>query len=263
MSVRNVVKVMNFHSLLRVDSARKKAEKYFVLEEELTSMIDNIVNNKNFILDKKALKVNPKKPALNIYISNDYGFCGNFNFVINEFIKDGGQSQKIFIGKKIKTKSDDVLLDMSKDNFATDFYKIEEIIQNSINNLEHSSINVYYNHYYSVNNIKPVKKCIFPVDFKKEKKYTYDEDFVSEGDINSLLTNMVTLYICYEIKIAEINSWASENVMRQQITRESLKKIDERDEERQRITSKIKKYKRFQKNIESYLKVRIKEGDEK
>ena len=27
-SIKNVVKVMNFHSLLRVDKARKKAEKY-------------------------------------------------------------------------------------------------------------------------------------------------------------------------------------------------------------------------------------------
>ena len=35
MRIRNVVKVMNFHSLLRVDSARRNAEKYFEYEKEL------------------------------------------------------------------------------------------------------------------------------------------------------------------------------------------------------------------------------------
>ena len=44
MRVRNVVKVMNFHSLLRVDSAKKTAAKYQTMEENLLDMIDGIVN---------------------------------------------------------------------------------------------------------------------------------------------------------------------------------------------------------------------------
>ena len=43
---------MNFHSLLRVSSARKKAEKLDNYERELFNMIDSILNNKNLILDK-------------------------------------------------------------------------------------------------------------------------------------------------------------------------------------------------------------------
>ena len=68
MRIKSVVKVMNFHSLLRVDSSRKKAEKYFAYEKELTDFVDNILNNRNLIMDKKLLKLNKNKRPLNIYI---------------------------------------------------------------------------------------------------------------------------------------------------------------------------------------------------
>ena len=68
MRIKSVVKVMNFHSLLIVDSSRKKAEKYFVYEKELTDFVDNILNNRNLIMDKKLLKLNKNKRPLNIYI---------------------------------------------------------------------------------------------------------------------------------------------------------------------------------------------------
>ena len=55
------------------------------------------------------------------------------------------------------------------------------------------------------------------------------------------------LYICYNIKIIECNSWAAENVMRERITRESIKKIDEIETEKEimeRIEEKEKNFKR-------------------
>jgi len=55
------------------------------------------------------------------------------------------------------------------------------------------------------------------------------------------------LYICYNIKILECNSVASENVMRERITRESIKKIDELETEKEimnRINEKEKNFKR-------------------
>jgi hypothetical protein len=64
----------------------------------------------------------------------------------------------------------------------------------------------------------------------------------------------IALYICYEIKICEMNSYAAENVVRQQITRESLKKIDELEEEKTMVERKAKKQKDFQKIIENYRK---------
>ena len=51
MSIKNVVKVMNFHSLIRVDKARKKAAMYFDTEEELFKLIKKVIFNKNIILE--------------------------------------------------------------------------------------------------------------------------------------------------------------------------------------------------------------------
>ena len=68
MKVKSVVKIMNFHSLLRVNSAKKKAEKLDGYEKELSKMIDTILNNKNFILDKKSLVPPKDKNDLTILV---------------------------------------------------------------------------------------------------------------------------------------------------------------------------------------------------
>ena len=57
MEIKSVVKVMNFYSLLRVDSSKKKAEEFFGYEQSVRDFIDNILNKKNLILDKKMIKM--------------------------------------------------------------------------------------------------------------------------------------------------------------------------------------------------------------
>ena len=83
MGVKNVVKVMNFHALIRVDAAKRKARRYQLMEKEVMSMLDQIMNNRNLILDKSILKPNPDKPKLTIYLGSDFGFCGNYNSLVN------------------------------------------------------------------------------------------------------------------------------------------------------------------------------------
>ena len=74
-SVKNIVKVMNFHSLIRVDKAKKKAAKFNEVEHELMRTLAALVYNINLRLDKKMLKENPNGVDLNIYVGNDMGFC--------------------------------------------------------------------------------------------------------------------------------------------------------------------------------------------
>ena len=64
MSIRNIVKVMNFHALIRVDNAKRKADKYRMMEEQLYRMMDVIMNNRNLILDKKVMEPNPNSTML-------------------------------------------------------------------------------------------------------------------------------------------------------------------------------------------------------
>lgn len=259
MKIESVVKVMNFHALLRVDSSRKQAEKFFEYEKELNEFADNILNNRNLALDKKVLKTNPKGKPLNIYIANDLGFCGNFNSNVNEVMKKDKDSQRIIIGKKIKNEEKNVLLTISKEEYKERQKEIEDILYDSVKNNKNSEINIIYNHYYNISEMQLVKKKILPIEKAKDKRKLYQEDFIIEGDINHILINIITLYLSYEIKIAQDNSYASENVMRQTITKQSLDKLKEIKEEKTKEQRKITKQKNFKKTLENYTNNMLKE----
>lgn len=254
---------MNFHSLLRVNNAKKIAERFFEYEKEITNFVDNILNNRNLILDKRVLKTPAKGKELNIYIANDLGFCGNFNSSVHkEMVKDEN-ADKILIGSKImKKKTNNVLLSMSKEEYKDNIYKIEAILQDAIQKMKYSKINLVYNHYFNISNIELIRKTLLPLDRKSDGIEDYKEDFVVEGEINDILLNIIVLYLSYEIKIAEENSYASENIMRQMITKESLKKIEEIEEENIRVERKIRKAKVFKKTLEIYTNRKVIQDNE-
>ena len=118
MSVKNVVKVMNFHSLLRVNSARRKVNEAFMYENEIKGIISSIVNNRIFKEDNLSIKMASGKKELNVYIGSDLGFCASFNADIINFLKaDDKDNDKIIIGKKINIVKDNVLLFMNKEDY--------------------------------------------------------------------------------------------------------------------------------------------------
>ncbi len=254
MKIKSVVKVMNFHSLLRVDSARKKAEKYFEYEKSLTDFADHILNNKNLILDKKIVQLNKKSKPLNIYIANDFGFCGNFNSNISKKILEDIESDKIIIGKKVIKNSQEALIKITKEEFLKGTQNIEKILYDSIVNSKNSEVNIIYNHYYNISKMVLVKKKILPIEKSSDiSNYKYKLDFVVEGDINKILLNIIIMYLSYEIIVATENSYASENVLRQMITTQSLKKISDIEEEVKKKERKKKNAKSFKKVIENYI----------
>lgn len=253
MRIKNVVKVMNFHSLLRVDKARKEAEKYRNVGEEVTNIISRIVYNKNMILDKNILTPDKNKPKLNIYIANDYGFCGNFNSLISRQIKKDVDDYKIIIGQKIIYSDDKILLKIEKDRFYEHFKEIENCIDNALENLSYSEINLYYNHYNSSTSFDYKKIRLFPIQFNGE--YYEGEDFVKETDITKMLKSLISFYICYELRMSECNSRAAENVLRSQITKQALNKINEKEEEIKNKERKKKTEKSIKKTVENYKKV--------
>ena len=256
--IKNIVKVMEIHSLLRVDSSKKKAEKYFGYEDEITHFMNVILNNRNFILDKKILSFERKEKVLNIYIGNDLGFCGNFNSSINSLIKQDEQADKIIIGKKLKNQSNNVLTYLTKEEYFDNIGRVENILYDAIINQKYKEINVIYNHYYNISKIELITKELLPL--KKMEKLDpkeYKDDFVVEGDITDILVNLIVLYIMCELKVAIENSYASENIMRQAITRESLKKIDEIDTEAAKVERIEKKNKDFKVTLENSTKIKL------
>lgn len=258
-SLMKVVKVMNFHALLKVDNAKAKADELMNVSGELTKLIQRIIYNKNLVLDKNVLKPDPKNPKLSIYIANDLGFCGNFNAVINDQIQKDKDVYKIIIGKQIKYRDELTILAIDKKDFYNDFKKIEEIITKAILNLTYSQINVYYNHYYNSTTFDFVKAQVFPVEFSG--KYYEGEDFVVETDIHKMLSNMLSFYICYELKMYEKNCFAAENIKRSIITKLSLDKLKEIQEKEKAKQVKKKKESIILKTVENYKKTTYNEEE--
>ncbi len=257
MSVKNVVKVMNFHALLRVNGARRKVEKAYKYERELLYVISMIINNRIFNQEHLSIKFPEKAKDLNIYIGSDLGFCASFNSDIEGQIElDNDENDKIIIGKRIKKEVNNVLLFMEKDQFLDKEGEILDIVLDGIMSKRYSNINIIYIHYYNLNKQELIKRKILPVDFdkdifnKEDIKVRQDEDFVIEGDLNFILWNLISEYVRAEIKIAESWSWASENVKRQMFTNESLKKIEEKEEEDSMLERKARHSKDFKVIVE-------------
>ena len=253
MKIKNVVKVMNFQSLLRMNKALEEADKYHDVGKEITEILRRIMYNKNLILDKSILIPDSEKPKLNIYIANDYGFCGNFNAEVSKQIRKDKDEYKIIIGKKIVYNDDKVLLKIDKDDFNKRFMEIEKCVDDAIHSMNYSQVNVYYNHYHSLTSFEFVRIQLFPVEFRGE--YYEGEDFVIETDINKFIGSLMTFYICYQLRMCESISFAAENVLRSQITSSALDKIEEKEEELKHEELKQRKEKSILKSVENFKKI--------
>ena len=252
-NVKNIVKVMNFHSLVRVDKAKRDAEKFRNVDIELDKILYQLLNNRNLKLDKKMLLTNENGITINIYIANDMGFCADFNSSIKKAMMDDKDSYKIIIGKKVfpEKKNDAVLLELKKKEYLSDYQKIDKVIYENIKKGNIKEVNVIYNRYINVNDIVLDKKRIYPleIDDQKYPDVPVTSDFVIETDISELFSNIVSLLLCYQVQILERSSWASENVMREKVTRESSKKIEEIENIKKQMARKEKHDKDFKKQL--------------
>ncbi|MCR5145493.1 MAG: F0F1 ATP synthase subunit gamma [Lachnospiraceae bacterium] len=253
-NIRAVVKVMNFHSLLRVNKSRDDAKKYIAMEEILTEMIDSIMNNRNIILDSRALKVNPDNPKLHIYIGSDMGFCANINSQVKRAMSEaeGVNTENIIIGRKLVVGRDvESILYQTREEYDSDPSTVLGIIEDAIRTRKYSSITITYNHYYNSSNVDMVTKQLFPME-KTDNSDDHKEDFTIEGDADELLQDLMVLYSKYFMEIAASTSSAAENINRQSVTTQSLHKIDERDEVRKIENRRAENDKKFAKVLSSY-----------
>lgn len=259
MKIKAVVKVMNFHSLLRVDNSRKRAEHYEAMQSELVEMMRIIVNNRNLRLDKLIRKPDPDLPILRFYIGSDFGFCGNVNSSVTSMMNneenEDNEVESIVIGKKLKNK--DAVLHIQQEEFADRLGEIKEYLVRSVKENAWSAIEIGYNRYYNSGLIKPQIDRIFPLDLTDDgstNEAALLADFMIEGDPKELLQGMMISYLEYELKIAMASSYASENLMRQNSTSESLKKIDEIEEEELKEERKERNAEAFKKTVDSFVK---------
>lgn len=256
MNVKAVVKVMNFHALLRVDSSGRRANRYNTMEQELAAMMRIIQSNQNLKLDKHIKLPDPSLPKLRIYIGSDLGFCGSVNTGVSNAIREDKTSEKIVVGRKLHRPSD-VSLYLTRESYDNEFDKVRSYIERAVRERCWSAIELVYNHYYNVSSVKLVEKKIYPLELKEasedELKNCWD-DFEIEGDARNLLELMTISCLLYEVRIAAVSAYASENIMRQNATTESLKKLDEIEVEQRREERKKKTQESFRKTIDSFVK---------
>ncbi len=260
MNVKAVVKVMNFHALLRVESSKNLAQKYTAVSEELENMMSIITSNKNLKKDKKIKNPKSDLPALKIYLGSDYGFCGSVNTALSSRISQDDGSDKVIVGKKLK-KGKTYRLYMTQEEFTTNFQEVKQILEEAVKEQSWSEIHLCYNHFFNLSKITPLEKKIYPLE-SNENETNKEEwtDFVIEGNVEELLQELTISYLIYQVKIAAASAYASENTVRQSATTESLKKIDEMEERELQLKRKVKNQKEFQKTIDSSVKQKALKG---
>ena len=145
MSIKNTVKVMNFHALLRVNNARKNVDHAFNYERNLKYIISSIVNNRIFKQENLSLSLEDNAKELNIYIGSDLGFCSFFNSdVMNYLISDEPENDKIIIGKKIRLPVSNEILYLNNDEFEDRFDDIFNVVLDGLLNRKYSKVNMIY-----------------------------------------------------------------------------------------------------------------------
>ena len=252
-NIKPIVQVMNLFSLVRINAAKQKVDEFGMTSQVLTKIISSIVYNNNIVLDKHTIDPDPNKPVLNIYIASDFGFCSTYNQVVSRKIKETKDDYKIIIGKKVTYNDDKVIMKTNKEEFYKDLPRISEFLTKAINNRDYREINIYYNHYYNFSRSDFTCLQVFPIEYKEE--YKENVDFLIETDITSFINNLITYYVCYQLEICEIFSFASENVIRNTMTANSLNKLEEMEEEERLRTLREKRTASLRKNIENSKKV--------
>lgn len=253
MNIKAVVKVMNFHALLRVEASRKQAERYQTMESELENMMRIVMNNRNLRLDKRIALPEPNQPVLRIYMGSDYGFCGSVNSSVSNVLARDGDASKIVVGKKLR-RPQHVELFLTQEEYFSDLSRVRKYLEQAVRERKWSAVELVYNHFYNLSSVKQITKRIYPLEAQPEDQKHQWDDFEVETDVVRLLEDMMVSYLTYELKIAAVSAYASENIMRQNATTESLKKLDEREEEELREARKLRTQKGFQKTIDSYIK---------
>ena len=258
MSLKNVVKVMNFHSLLRVDRSRKTAKKFSQMEQMVLEMLDNILNNRNVLLDVKALQMDPKMPELQILLGSDLGFCGNLNNLVRHLALELTENRRtVIIGRKLSGLQDkDTLYYQTREDFDRHLDELWKLLSDGVRKKQFSAIRLIYNHYHNSSEVEFVSKVIFPIPKGTLGSEEYTEDFVCEGELQDLLMDLVDLYLQYEVEIATQVSYAAENITRNNITTESIKKIEEREEEELQRARRELKDKEFAKVLDNFTKLK-------
>ena len=118
-SIGNIVRVMDFHALARIDKARSTAQQTRLTEILLEKTIRQISYNKNLNIDKKLLVSNKDGIDLNIYIGSESEISNDMAVIKTKYNFNGEEGTIAIVGPK-RMEYDKVvsLLDYIKNNLG-------------------------------------------------------------------------------------------------------------------------------------------------
>ena len=224
MNQEKVLKVINFHSLLKMNKFKGKINSYQNISNDVFKIIKELYFNKTIYFDRNALIPDSTKPKLNIYIANDSGLCGNYNTEVIDKIKTHPNDYKIIIGRKITYDDEFTLLKLSNRDGEKSIIEIEKIINDGLRGMKYSEINIFYVNYnnYSDYSLKQIE--LFPI--KYDGKSFIGLEFESKSNVLEVIKGLISYYICYQIYTALDLSRVSENRERKRTTDIALKKVN-------------------------------------
>ena len=165
---------------------------------------------------------------------------------------DGVGADAVVVGKKIRRIKNQICF-LERESLDENWDLIRDILRKAVVEQKYSRIYLIYNHYHNMSSIECVKKLIFPIEMA-DTEQSEKGDFITMGDATEVLQSMVITYLEFETGMAAVSSYASENISRRNATTDSLKKIDEMEEEEMWDLRKERSQKAFKKVIDSYIK---------
>ncbi len=234
-----VINSMHIHSLVRIERCLKEISVIENYNKVMQTTLHRIYNNKKLdIYEDLHLMANPDKRKLLVVLTSEKGFCGEFNSLINQRYQEIDEECHIIkIGTKFTIKPTDDLICGRDINLEDLIGNIDVLtaITNSILEVylsgECSGISFLYNKYI---NATTYKTELFETLPKVSIPENDDEDF---SDFEYELSNDELLKTCLGFSIfgllysIAINSFTSEVLQRNMITKGSKDKIEERAEE--------------------------------
>ena len=115
------------------------------------------------------------------------------------------------------------------------------------------------NEYYESFLFELDQKSVVERNMLRSAKYHFENENVlclslEDNIVSKGKKDLLTTYLTYQLKIMRSSGYASENILRQNTTNESLKKIDEKEAELQMEERREKRAEEFAKVIENYQK---------
>lgn len=223
---------------MRIGKAMEKAEKIKEYNNEIKHVIGCIFANSHLVLDGRiadeffldsSMVDDPDTRYATVYITSDYGLCGNYNSLVirqyAEFEKNDVKSYVVGKRGQKKIKGPHVVNVSEEDLEKSEIYEemIDLFFERKID-----GIRLVYHMFESMVKSHFTAEILLPFsDDEITVDMISDDDYIIDCNFNHLLGDIVSLYVKDKIYAGFVSGLAVENAQRQQITGESLKKIDE------------------------------------